>query len=196
MLHGVVRGASTFNHERLQQLNDRIYQRNFPSQELQTHFNPRSTPTRQCLFPMVDNHMPSETQIKKNPNYNITDQFNPGTHAPWSGYMTGVDDESRLRNQFHANQPAAQTKYIPSSSSDLYNYNIQQQIINAHNNPSNLIERPASDITTPQPYPRLFETPKFAPFDANEYGLGMNTFENHTRQQVRNLGLYAKHPQK
>jgi hypothetical protein len=144
---------------------------------------------------MVDNHVPSNTQIKKNPNYNITDQFNPGTYAPWSGYMTSIDNESRLRNQFHANQPAAQSKYIPSSSSDLYNYNIQQEIISAHRNQqSNLIEQPASDITTAQPYPRLFETPQFAPFEANEYGLGMNTFENHTRQQVRDLSLYAKRP--
>ena len=192
MLHGVVRGATTFNHERLQQLNDRMYQRNFPSQELQTNFSPRSTPTRQCLFPMVDNHMPSDTQIKKNPNYNMANQFNPGTNAPWSGYMTSVDNESRMRNLFAANQPAAQSKYIPSSTSDLYNYNIQQEIINAHRQQFPLIEQPASDITTAQPYPRLFETPKFAPFDANEYGLGMDTFENHTRQQVRNLGLYSK----
>lgn len=192
MLHGVVRGAATFNHERLQQLNDRIYQRNLPSQELQTHFSPRSTQTRQCLFPMVDTHMPSSTPIKKNPNYSITDQFNPGTSAPWSGYMTHIDNESRLRNQFHANQTAAQSKYIPSSSSDLYKYDIQQELIKAHRQQVQLIEQPASGITTPQPYPRLFETPKFAPFDANEYGLGMNTFENHTRQQVRDLGLYAK----
>ncbi len=195
MLHGVVRGAYTFNHERLQQLNDRIQQRNFPSQDLQTHFSPRSTSTRQCMFPMVDNHAPASTPIKKNPNYNITNQFNPGSQSPWSGYMTSVDDESRLRNQFHAYQPAAQSKYIPSSSSDLYHYNIQQEIINAHRNQqSNIIEQPASDITVAQPYPRLFETPKFSPFDANEYGLGMNTFENHTRQQVRDLGLYAKRP--
>lgn len=192
MLHGVVRGAATFNHERLQQLNDRIYQRNLPTQELQSQFSPRSTSTRQCLFPMVDNHMPSAALIKKNPNYNITGQFNPGTHSPWSGYMTSVDNESRLRNQFHANQTAAQSKYIPSSTSDLYSYNIQHEIIKAHKQPTNLIEQPASDITTPQPYPRLFETPKFAPFNANEYGLGMNTFENHTRQQVKELGLYAK----
>lgn len=192
MLHGVVRGAYTFNHERLQQLNDRIHQRNFPSQELQTHFSPRSTPTRQCLFPMVDNHMPSATPIKKNPNYNIEANFNPGTSSPWSGYMTHVDNESRLRNQFHANQTAAQSKYIPSSSSDLYNYDIQKEIINAHRQHFPLIEQPASDITTPQPYPRLFETPQFSSFDANEHGLGMNTFENHTRQQVKNLGLYAK----
>jgi hypothetical protein len=194
MFHGVVRGAYTFNHERLQQLNDRMYQRNFPSQELQTHFSPRSTTTRQCLFPMVDNHAPSNTPIKKNPNYNMTSQFNPGTHSPWSGYMTSIDDESRMRNLFAPNQPAAQSKYIPSSSSDLYNYNIQQEIINAHRMQFPLIEQPASDITTPQPYPRLFETPQFSPFDANEYGLGMNTFENHTRQQVRDLGLYAKKP--
>ncbi len=192
MLHGVVRGAYTFNHERLQQLNDRIYQRNFPSQELQTHYSPRSTPTRQCLFPMVDNHMTASTPIKKNPNYNIADQFNPGTQAPWSGYMTSVDNESRLRNQFFANQTAAQSKYIPSSSSDLYNYNIQHEIIKAHKQQMPLIEKPASDISTPQPYPMLFETPKFATFDANEYGLGADTFENHTRQQVKNLGLYAK----
>ena len=192
MLHGVVRGAYTFNHERLQQLNDRIYQRNLPSQGLQSRFSPRSTTTRQCRFPMVDTHQPSTTQIKKIPNYSIEDQFNPGTQAPWSGYATGIDNESRLRNQFFANQAAAQSKYIPSSSSDLYNYDIQQQIIKAHSQPFPLIEKPASDITTPQPYPRLFETLQFSPFDANEYGLGSNTFENHTRQQVRNLGLYAK----
>lgn len=193
MLHGVVRGAYTFNHERLQQLNDRIYQRNLPSDELQTHFSPRSTPTRQCLFPMVDNHIPSNEPIKRNPNYNIGNHFNPGSNSPWSGYMTSIDNESRLRNLFAANQPAAQSKYIPASTSDLYGYNIQKELINAHKQQSNIIEQPASAITTAQPYPRLFEMPTFAPFDANEYGLGQNTFENHTRQQVKDLGFYSKH---
>ncbi len=192
MLHGVVRGASTFNHERLQQLNDRIYQRNLPTSQLQTHFSPRATTTRQCLFPMVDNHAPSDAQIKKIPNYSMADQFNPGSKAPWSGYTTSVDNESRLHNIFAANQPAAQSKYIPASTSDLYGYNIQHELIKAHSQQVPLIEQPASNISVPQPYPRLFETPKFAPFDANEYGLGMDTFENHTRQQVKNLGLYAK----
>ncbi len=196
MLHGVVRGAYTFNHERLQQLNDRIYQRNLPTHELQTHFSPRSTQTRQCLFPMVDTHMPSETSIKKIPNHSTTNQFNPGTSAPWSGYMTSVDNESRMRNLFFANQTAAQSKYIPASTSDMYRYDIQQELIKNHQqwnqSPIQQTERPASDISVPQPYPRLFETPKFAPFDANEYGLGMDTFANHTRQQVKNLGLYAK----
>ncbi len=195
MLHGVVRGAQTFNHERLQQLNDRIYQRNLPTNDMQTHFSPRSTTTRQCLFPMVDNHMPSDAQIKRIPNYSMVDQFNPGSNAPWLGYMTSVDNESRLRNQFAANQPAAQSKYIPASTSDLYHYNVQDEIIKAHSQRVPLIEQPASNITTPQPYPRLFETPQFAPFDANEHGLGMDTFENHTRQQVKNLGLYAKNKQ-
>jgi hypothetical protein len=141
---------------------------------------------------MVDNHAPSDAQIKKIPNYSIADQFNPGSNAPWSGYATSVDNESRLYNIFAANQTAAQSKYIPASTSDLYGYNIQQEIIKAHSQQVPLIEQPASNISVPQPYPRMFETPKFAPFDANEYGLGSNTFENHTRQQVRNLGLYAK----
>jgi hypothetical protein len=118
-------------------------------------------------------------------------QFTPGSNVPFSGYMTSIDNESRLRNQFLANQSAAQSKYIPSSTSDLYNYDIPYEIIKGNeqinSQPIKMLEKPASNISQQQPYPHLFETPTFAPFDANEHRIGTNTFENHTRQQVKNL---------
>lgn len=190
-MYGVTKGVYLYNHERLQELNDRIYQRNLPSQALQTHFSPRSTDTRHMMFPVVNSHTPSNYPINQLPNHNINNQFNPGSNSPYSGYMTNVDNESRIRNLFFSNQSAAQSKYIPSSTSDMYQYDIQRELVK-HNEQWNtqqipLIEKPASNIEQAQPYPRLFDVQQFHPVDVNEYKLGMDRFHNHTRQQVKNL---------
>lgn len=195
MLHGVIRGGYFLNQERTQELDNRIYQRNLPSQEMQMTFSPRPTQTRTMLFPVLNSHMPTleGNNIKQINNYNINSQFNPGTYSPYSGYMNSIDNESRIRNQFFANQPAVQSKYIPSSLSDLYKYDIQQEIIKNHKewNAQEIpqLEQPASDISVPQPYPCLFERQQFSDFNPNEYEFGKDVFSNHTRQQIKNLNI-------
>ena len=169
-MFGVTRGLYYCNDSRIQELNKRIYDRNIPSQQLQASFDPRSVETRYVRFPGLDCHKPSDVNIKHEPNYSQSGQFNPGTSAPYSGYATNVDAESELHNSFMANQKwTAQTQFIPSSKSDLYNTN----------------------VTTSRPvqmtHAGLFQQETFAPFNPNPCNIGHKLLYNHTRQQVMNL---------
>ena len=169
-MFGLPNGVYYCNNNRVEDLNNRIYERNVPSQNLQMCFDPRSVETRYVKFPGLDCHKPSDVAIKHQPNYVQQTQFNPGTSAPYSGYASAVDNESVLQNIFMPNQKwTTQTKFIPSSKSDLYN----------------------SDVKTSQPVQMtnnlLFSEEKFAPFNPNPEDLGRKMFYNHTRQQVMNL---------
>ena len=105
----------------------------------------------------------------KVPTYNIQQTFNPGTaSAPWGGYSSHVNDESRLRNQFFAIQKCEKSEYVPPSTSDLYNYKINSQPVH-------------------QPFPKLFEEQQFNKFNPNVCNLGKNLFDNSTRVQLKNL---------
>ena len=53
--------------------------------------------------------------------------FSPGNLAPFNGYMRKIDDESKLKNIIFPNQRATQSKFIPSSTSDLY-FNKSRQL--------------------------------------------------------------------
>lgn len=170
-MYGVVKGVLYCNNERVDQLNNRIYDRNLPSSQLQMTFDPRPVKTRQVLFPVADCHMPSNTPITVQPTFNTNQQFNPGSSAPFSGYATKVDDESRLQDIFMARQKwTAQTEYVPSSKSDLY---VAPHLVSS---------RPVH-----QTHPMLFEQQNFAPFNPNLCGIGDHLMYNHTRQQVKNM---------
>lgn len=167
---GVPKGICYNNDGRVDEINNRIYDRNIPSQQLQMSFDPRSVETRYVRFPGLDCRRPSDVNIKQEPNYVQQTQFNPGTSAPYSGYATAVDNESVLQNMFMPHQKwTTQTQFIPSSGSDLYNENVK----------------------TSQPIQMtnelLFSEEKFAPFNPNPNDLGRKMFFNHTRQQVMNL---------
>jgi hypothetical protein len=180
------------NQRRLQELNDRIYDRNIPSQELQANFDPRPVKTRQILFPARDCHRRPEDKetIKVQPVYNIHQQFNPGQSAPYSGYATFVDQENRLKNIYMSNQKwCAQTEYVPSSMSDLYvNRNVDRASLQK--------QREINDDLGY--HSLLFMEPEFdhtrSRQDCLETRLGTELFYNHTRQQLLELPV-SSNPQ-
>ena len=167
--NGVISGGYICNIDRLQELNDRIYDRNIPSQQLQANFGIRPVNTKYDYLPVLDKYKPSSTPIIRRPLYNSETTFNPGNDfGPWSGYATKVNDESKLRNQFFAHQRGPQGTFIPSTNSDMYHVK-------------------AVGRYEEQPFPDLFATQQFEPFNPNPLGLGKNLFDNCTRQQIKNF---------
>ena len=158
------------NIDRTNQLDQRILERNVPSEKLDLLLSSRPQATKYSLLPTVDNNQCINSDKKYLP-YDVAKIFNPGnTKGHYSGFAAKVNDESILRNQIYALQKFPQAAYIPSSNSDLYNYTIP-------NNNSNNLE---------QLYPDLFKTPVFSNNNKNPRNLGNNLFNNHTRQQLKN----------
>ena len=166
--NGVINGLYTCNQERTQQLNDRIFSRNIPSSQLQMQFSSRPVSTKYATMPIVNPRAKSQIPINVTPTYETNEVFNPGTSAPWSGFPTKIDDESKLRNQFFALQKCEQSEYVPSSTSDLYEVAVTSKPVQ-------------------QPHPRLFHSEDFSEFNANPCNLGKDLLYNHTRQQVKDM---------
>ena len=151
--------------------NQRIYDRNLPSQMLQPYIDVRPVMTKYSYFPIVDPRKPINVPLHQMPTYNVDQVFNPGnTQSPWSGFATNINTESELRNQVYALQKCSQATYVPSSSSDLYNYNFKTP-------------------SQPNPHQLLFKGENFDSFNPNPApGLcGSGLFMNSTRTQVRDL---------
>ena len=159
------------NHmERSEELSKRIYNRNIPSRPLQPQFSMRSVSTKYDLMPIMDRRATPTVQLKQEPAYNVKNVFYPGTaQAPFNGFVSNVDDESHLFNQFFALQKSCQSTYIPSTTSDMYQYEVY-----------------SGSINNQQPFPTLFMNPQLDSFNPNTHGIARNTFENCTRQQMKN----------
>jgi hypothetical protein len=150
--------------------NQRIYDRNIPSQILQPYISVRPVMTKYSLMPIVDPRAPVKVPMEQLPIYNQEQIFNPGTAAPWSGYSSNVNVESDLRNQIFALQKCSQSVYVPSSSSDLYQFGFKttkQEV---------------------QPFPNLFANEQFNQFNPNPENVGHDVFYNSTRQQLKDAG--------
>lgn len=153
--------------------NNRIYNRNLPSAPLQPYFSTRATPTKYTKMmtttPPISSNVPLQSNI---PVYNTTTTFSPANRsAPWSGFASNVDVESDMRNQFYALQSCPQSAYIPDSSSDLYTLRAF-----AHK------EKPSH-----KSHPLLFATDTFSAFNPNIGNTSKATFNNHTRQDIKNV---------
>lgn len=169
-MFGVVNGLYYCNLERTHELDNRMYDRNIPSAQLQTVVDMRPVSTKYDLMSVVDRRVIPTVPLVSQPSFNINNTFNPGNlKSPWSGYAVHVNDESRLRNQFFANQNNAHAHYIPSSDSDMYRVKVDGGI---------------KDIQT---HKQLFKTETFAPFDPSICNIGNNIFNNYTRQQLKDL---------
>ena len=169
--NGVLKNGCYYcNIEKDVELSNKIYERNIPSRPLQPQFSMRSVSTKFSYFPIVDPRTPAQlVPIEPQPTYDVETVFNPGTtQAPWAGFATNIDKESTLRNQFFALQNCDQRYYVPSTSSDLY-----ESIIPVTNNV--------------QKHPLLFKQQQFNKFNANPYGTGQELFNNHTRQDIKNV---------
>jgi len=176
-LHGTVEGIYYGQNERVDELNTRIYDRNFPDSPLEPNFDPRPIPTKYSQFPIINRRTPVHESAIHYLNYNSRINFNPGTKsAPRSGFVNNIDLETFLRNQTFALQNGTgQDVYVPSSDSDLYKVQVQGTQTQNQNNPE-------------QPYPLLFNSPVFNqsihPNMVNS-NVGKEQFFNHTRSQLR-----------
>jgi len=161
--------------QRTEELNHRLSERNLPSSPLQPQFDIRPLSTKYAMMPILDRRPVPTVSIQQVPTYNIGSTFNPGNvqaRAPWAGFATNINDESRLRNQFFALQRGAgQSTYIPSKNSDMYESKIPKM------NDQQLI----------QPFPLLFEKSRFDAFDPCPKNSGINFFDNCTRQQIKEI---------
>jgi hypothetical protein len=153
------------------QTNNRIYDRNIPSQMLQPYLDVRPVMTKYSYFPIVDPRKPINVPLTKMPTYNVHEVFNPGnTQSPWSGFASNINTESELRNQIYALQKCSQAAYVPNSSSDLYTYKFQTPY-------------------QPNPHELLFRDQTFESFNPNPAPslCGSGIFYNNTRCQVRDM---------
>ena len=120
-MEGVISGIMYCNQISDEEINKRLAKRNVPSSPLQPYFETRPVPTKYNHLQVVDRRAASSVPLQKEPVYNISKTFNPGTaQAPWSGFAANIDVYSVLRNQFFAIQACPQAAYIPGSESDLY----------------------------------------------------------------------------
>ena len=168
-ISGVVNGFYRCNDERSKEINTRLYQRNIPSQPLKPNFGFRPEQTKFKLpMDIKPKVVIQDSNVKPYNMYNTKDIFNPGNdRAPVDGYFSNVDKESLLRNQIHPLQKADQSKYIPSTNSDLFKTIIQSK-------------------KEPQPHPHLFTEQQFNSFNPNPQNLGKKTFNNSTRVDLKN----------
>ena len=172
-MNNVVDGVYYCQQNRTEELNERILERLNPNRLMQSQFSMRAVPTRYIRFPIIDSVNPSSEPIIRVPDYSVRNDFNPGNDkAPYNGFASQINTESKLRNQFFALQNCDANEYIPGSDSDLYNNKI------APENPAIV-----------QKFPYLFEKPMFNSFDPNSCNLGNNFFNNNTRIDRQNLTL-------
>ena len=151
------------------QTNTRIYDRNIPSQPLQPYLDVRPVMTKYSYLPIVDPRKSSDVPVFQQPSYNARTVFNPGnTRSPWSGFNVNV--ESELKNQVFALQKSSQAVYVPSSTSDLYQFSFQ---------PSQ----------TSSGHDLLFQREYFGKFDPNPDSkiVGASMFNNSTRSQIKEI---------
>ena len=160
------------NSKMQEQTNNRIYDRNIPSQMLQPYLDVRPVMTKYSYFPIVDPRKKINVPLVQAPTYNVNTIFNPGNAvAPWSGFASNINTESELRNQIYALQKCSQSVYVPNSNSDLYNYKFKTV---KQSNPHELLFQNSGGFSNFDPNP-----------DANVVGSGL--FYNNTRCQVRDM---------
>lgn len=172
-IYGLPESIIYGQHERVDELNDRIHSRTKADYHLAPNFTPRSAPTRQTLLPMITHRAPANINIKPALDHYVHLNFNSSTtRGPPSGYINNVDIETSLRNQNTVLQHGApQGIYIPSSKSDLYNVRV-----------------PVSSVSHVQPFPNISKVERIythIPDSLQRNQIGVDQFNNHTRVQLR-----------
>lgn len=160
------------NHENQSAINNDIYQRNIPSENMQASLSQRSVSTKYAHFPILDSRRESNVLLNYTRPYDNNQMFFPGTRKPhFCGFAKNVDLESNLRNQFFALQRADQSVYVPNSNSNMYENNIDFKTTNK--NLDNEL---------------LFNQNDFDNFNPNlSNKIGNEIFLNSTRVQLKNL---------
>lgn len=181
------------NNKKLDTMNHNIFNRNISSQPLHNEYFTRPSFTRRVLFPTIDCHQPSKTKCQSNNEiYSQHKMFNPGDSAPFSGWASSIDDDSRLKNIFMTNQKwCDQTIFIPSSESSLYTTKQQKTFTDQ----SRVIEQKER---IQEQHPFLFRNDtlvckhtqtKPASYSRYKDEFDNSLFYNHTRQQLREIPM-------
>ena len=168
---GVPKYALYGQEDRVEELNKRIGSRNNIEKKLEPNFDLRPTSTKYDHFPVLDKQPTPKKQDYE--TYKLSNQFyNGNARAPPSGYFSNIDLESNLRNQHFALQKgASRSVYVPTSESDMYKVKVPY-------------------IPSEQPHPTLFTQQKFSAElheNLQNNKIGVDTFHNHTRTQLRNM---------
>jgi len=158
---------------RTQDLSDRMYKRNIPSHQMGMSYFSRPVDTYATVMPILDCHPASTVHKADFPRYTQDKIFNPGQSAPYEGFSRNVDVESVLHNSFHPTQKCVQGKYIPGSGSDMYN--------------ASYLVPTSSPVEMTNSL--LFKEERFSSFNPNQCNLGHKLFNNHTRQQTKDISL-------
>jgi hypothetical protein len=159
------------NINRTHDLDKRIEKRFYPEKSLQMEFSVRPTRTRQVLFPILDCHRASLNDVQNNGIHNTQTSFSPGDSAPFNGYMSNIDVESRLKNIVFPLQRGVQSKFIPGTESDLFD------------NSGLIGGRVEEDMYTLLNVNENYETEMPKHLDK----IGNNVFYNHTLYQTKNV---------
>ena len=156
---------------RTEELNERHYSRNLASRQMNPKYLSRPVSNRRVVMPVVDDVKKSKVQKGTFSDFDMKKDFIPGTNGPYNGYSNNVDVESSLFNRFAPLQKCGQVKFLPNSTSDLYNSIV-----------------PAADRMA-QPFSLLQKQDDPIRFNPNECELAKETFHNHTRQDQKNINI-------
>jgi len=174
-MEGVHVGVSYGQHDRVDELNDRIQNRQFSDKPLAPNFSSRPVVTKYSRFQIADRRAPAyEEEIRPVETHNTQTNFNPATlRGPPASMLQNIDLESALRNQNVAFQRnCVQSTYVPDSRSELFNVRVHSAL-------------------GPNPHPSLFSHPptQSVPREAAVRGMniGKDLFNNSTRTQLRAL---------
>ena len=166
-MQGVVNGVYLCNHGRVDEINDRMSDRNIPSSSLQPQYSIRPVSTKYGYMQVLDQYKKPNISLNSYQPYSTKAIFNPGNaQAPWNGFSNNINVESQLRNQFFALQRCEQSEFVPSSDSDLYKTTVNFKPVK-------------------QTHPLLFDKPEFAPFNPNTLNCKENIFYNSSVQCVK-----------
>jgi hypothetical protein len=149
-------------------INRPISQRIIPSSNMETAYINHPASTRKVLMPVIDCRKESSVEKMNYSTYHPSKTFHPGQTAPYNGYATHIDHESTLFNRFAPLQRGGQHLFVPSSRSELYN---EHRYSNGQ----------------PIQFKELNKQELFNPFNPNKCNLANNLFQNHTRQQTKDL---------
>ena len=168
-MEGVVQGAFICNNERTSELSQKMYERNVPTNELNISYSLRPVQTRFVHMPTNDYRKQSSEPCIKYPTYDTHTEFSPGSSLPFGGYQRAIDTESVLRDIIFPMQNGGQSKFIPGTNSDLFNTSYLTQ----------------TNTPVEMPNQLLFSQHQFEAFNPNTHNLGNDTFNNSTRNQIK-----------
>ena len=106
--------------DRVEELNDRIVSRSFPSCMIEPNLKTiTSVSTRCTLFP-ISPHQSPNADVVTTTTYSPERCFAPNVQQP-PDFATKIDIEMELRNQYFALQRGAEQRYyVPTSGSEMF----------------------------------------------------------------------------